>query len=144
MTMNGNKLHRMNPFGIGPLIYLSPTSARVDMYNFCLFRIHLFRTKSTFSLGNNFSYTLGPCKPRTLPGSRDRHETQAWPMTISSPLGLSEWISNEHRPRWSQTSAKILLKQIRERHVLFLMDLGAMSMLGWAAINRLHEIETLQ
>lgn len=38
-------------------------------------------------------------------------------------------------------NARILLEQTEERHFIS-AGLGAMSMLAWASINRMHEIET--
>lgn len=59
-------------------ISFSNLDAKVNMCYFCLSRIHLFRTKATFSLENHLSYTLGPCRPTPEPGIPMKHKPDPW------------------------------------------------------------------
>lgn len=103
-------------------ISFSNLDARVNMCYFCLSRVHLFRTKATFSLENHLSYTSGPCRPTPETGIRMKHRPAPWQSQF--PWASVNRSAMGTCPRQSQTDAKILLEPTGEKHVLFLLDLG--------------------
>lgn len=143
MTINGNNIYwHGTHLEYAHKIYLSPTWTLEWTWVIFVYPENILSKQYLhFPWETAFLTLLVHVSQYPISGSRGRHETQTWPRTPLISLGLSIWSSNGHMPQ-SETNGCQDFSETNRRETLYFCGLGAMSMLAWSSINRMHEIET--